>query len=221
MFIGHFGLGFGAKRIAPAVSLGALFAASQFADLLWPTLVLAGVEQVSVQPGITVVTPLDFVSYPISHSLFMLCVWGAAFGVIYRALRRARLHVAVTLALLVVSHWMLDAIVHRPDLPITPWGSTRVGLGLWHSLPGTLAAEFAIFGVGVALYARATRARSRAGAIGFWLLVAVLAVVYLASVFGPPPPSATAVAWSAEAMWLIVLWGYWVDRMREFHKRAS
>jgi hypothetical protein len=151
----------------------------------------------------------------------MLCVWGVAFGVIYTALRRARLHVAVTLALLVVSHWALDAIVHRPDLPITPWGSTRVGLGLWNSLPGTLAAEFAIFGVGVALYARATRARSRAGAIGFWLLVAFLMVVYLASVFGPPPPSATAVAWSAEAMWLIVLWGYWIDRMREFDKRAG
>jgi hypothetical protein len=221
MFIGHFGLGFGAKRAVPAVSLGALFAASQFADLLWPTLVLAGIEQVSVQPGITVVTPLDFIRYPISHSLLMLCVWGVAFGVIYTALRRARLHVAVTLALLVVSHWALDAIVHRPDLPITPWGSTRVGLGLWNSLPGTLAAEFAIFGVGVALYARATRARSRAGAIGFWLLVAFLAVVYLASVFGPPPPSATAVAWSAEAMWLIVLWGYWIDRMREFDKRAG
>jgi hypothetical protein len=221
MFIGHFGLGFGAKRAVPAVSLGALFAASQFADLLWPTLVLAGIEQVSVQPGITVVTPLDFIRYPISHSLLMLCVWGAAFGAIYMVLRRARLHVAVTLALLVVSHWALDAIVHRPDLPITPWGSTRVGLGLWNSLPGTLAAEFAIFGLGVALYARVTRARSRAGAIGFWLLVAFLAVVYLASVFGPPPPSATAVAWSAEAMWLIVLWGYWIDRMREFDKRAG
>src|ERR1700730_11956079 len=129
MFIGHFGLGFGAKRAVPAVSLGALFAASQFADLLWPTLVLAGVEQVRVQPGITVVTPLDFVSYPISHSLFMLGVWGVAFGVVYAALRRVRPHIAITLALLVVSHWVLDAIVHRPDLPLTPWGSTRVGLG--------------------------------------------------------------------------------------------
>src|ERR1700736_4865435 len=109
MFIGHFGLGFGAKRAVPAVSLGALFAASQFADLLWPTLVLAGVEEVSVRPGITVVTPLDFVSYPFSHSLLMLCVWGVAFGIIYAALRRLRPHVAVTIAVLVVSHWVLDA----------------------------------------------------------------------------------------------------------------
>jgi membrane-bound metal-dependent hydrolase YbcI (DUF457 family) len=214
MFIGHFGLGFGAKAAAPTVSLGALFAASQFADLLWPTLVLAGVEQVTVQPGITVVTPLDFVSYPYSHSLLMLCVWGLTFGGIYVALRGARAKAGVVLALLVVSHWVLDYMTHRPDLPITPWGSTRLGLGLWNSMPGTLVAEFAIFGVGVALYLRSTRARSRAGTIGFWLLIAFLLIVYLAATFGPPPPSATAVAWSAQAMWLIVAWGYWVDRSR-------
>jgi hypothetical protein len=219
MFLGHFGLGLAAKRAVPAVSLGALFAAAQFADLLWPTLVLIGVEQVRVQPGITVVTPLDFVSYPYSHSLLMLCVWGVAFGVIYMALRRARPPVAITIALLVVSHWVLDVVVHRPDLPITPWGSARLGLGLWNSLPGTLAAEFAIFGAGVALYARATRARTRGGTIGFWSLVALLVIVYLASTFGPPPPSAAAVAWSAQAMWLLVAWGYWVDRSRRTEAR--
>ena len=63
MFIGHFGVGFGAKRFAPAVSLGTLFLAAQFADLLWPTLLLLGVEEVRIDPGITVVTPLDFVHY--------------------------------------------------------------------------------------------------------------------------------------------------------------
>jgi hypothetical protein len=214
MFIGHFGLGFGAKVAAPAVSLGALFAAAQFADLLWPTLLLVGVEQVRVQPGITVMTPLDFVSYPYSHSLLMLCVWGVAFAIIYTVLRRARPQAAMTIALLVVSHWVLDLVVHRPDLPITPWGSARLGLGLWNSMPGTLAAEFAVFAAGVAVYLRSTRARSRAGTMGFWLLVAFLLVVYLAAAFGPPPPTPTAVAWSAQAMWLIVAWGYWVDRSR-------
>jgi hypothetical protein len=215
MFLGHFGLGLAAKPAAPEVSLGALFAAAQFADLLWPTLVLAGVEQVRVQPGITVVTPLDFVSYPYSHSLLMLCGWGVAFGAIYTALHRARPRAAITIALLVVSHWVLDVVVHRPDMPITPWGAERLGLGLWNSVPGTLAAEFALFGAGVALYVRSTRARTRAGAFGFWLLVGFLAIVYLASAFGPPPPSATAVAWSAQAMWLLVAWGYWVDRSRK------
>ena len=214
MFLGHFGLGLGAKKAAPAVSLGALFAAAQFADLLWPTLVLLGIERVEIQPGATAVTPLNFVSYPYSHSLLALALWGVLFGSAYLAIRRSGLRPALLLALLVVSHWLLDYITHRPDMPLTMNGPERVGLGLWFSTTGTLIAESAIFGVGVWLYARSTRARDRIGSAGFWLLVAFLAVVYLASVFGPPPPTASAVAWSAEAMWVIVAWGYWVDKHR-------
>jgi LexA-binding, inner membrane-associated putative hydrolase len=178
---------------------------------------------VRVQPGVTAVTPLDFVSYPYSHSLLMLCVWGVAFGGVYVALRGARAKAAIVLALLVVSHWVLDYVTHRPDMPITPTGSARVGLGLWNSVPGTLVVEFALLGVGVALYLRTTRARTRAGVVGFWSLVVFLVIVYLASAFGPPPPGATAVAWSAEAMWLLVAWGYWVDRSRsgDGHTRSA
>jgi hypothetical protein len=90
MFIGHFGLGLGAKRVASETSLGTLFAAAQFADLLWPSLVLLGYEQVEIQAGATLVTPLNFVSYPYSHSLVALGVWGAAFGAAYLVIRRAR-----------------------------------------------------------------------------------------------------------------------------------
>ena len=214
LFIGHFGLAFGAKRVAPAVSLGALFLACQFADLLWPTLVLLGVEQVAVEPGLTAVTPLNFVSYPYSHSLLMLCVWGALIAVVYAVATRSRAAAAVTLGLLVVSHWILDVATHRPDLPLTPTGAARFGLGLWASVPGTLLVEFAIFTAGVWLYTRATRPRDRIGRIGFRTLVAFLAVVMIANVFGPPPPSAMAVAWSAQAIWLLVVWGYWVDHHR-------
>jgi membrane-bound metal-dependent hydrolase YbcI (DUF457 family) len=214
MFLGHFGLGFGAKRIAPAVSLGALFAAAQFADLLWPTLVLLGVERVDIQPGATVVTPLDFVSYPYSHSLVTLVVWGLLFGAGYRIVRHSRAAAAITIAVLVVSHWVLDVITHRPDMPLAPGAARRLGLGLWFSMPGTLVAELVLFATGVALYAGSTRARDRAGSIGLWSLVAFFIAVYFASVFSPPPPSASAVAWSAQAMWLLVLWGYWVDNHR-------
>jgi hypothetical protein len=214
MFLGHFGLGFGAKKAAPALSLGTLFLASQFADLLWPTLLLLGIERVEIEPGATAITPLNFVSYPYSHSLVALSVWGAVFGGVYVAIRRARVSAAVLLALLVVSHWALDYVVHRPDLPLTINGPARLGLGLWYSVPATLAVEFLVFGAGLALYLRTTAPRDRVGSIGLWSLVAFLVVAYCASSFGPPPPSVAAVAWSTQAMWLLVIWGYWVDNHR-------
>jgi hypothetical protein len=219
LFLGHFGLGFGAKKAAPALSLGALFLACQFADLLWPTLVLLGVERVEIEPGATAMTPLNFVKYPYSHSLIALCLWGFAVGVTYALVRRARLLAVLTLALLVVSHWVLDFVVHRPDLPLTLSGAERLGLGLWFSIPGTLVVELAVFGAGLALYLRTTVARDRMGSIGLWSLVAFLLVVYFASSFGPPPASPSAVAWSAEAMWLLVAWGYWVDNHRAAETR--
>ena len=218
MFIGHFGLAFGAKKAAPAASLGTLFAACQFADLVWPTLVLLGYERVEVRAGITKFTPLDFVSYPYSHSLLALCVWAVAFGAIYYAIRRTRLAAAVTVALLVVSHWVLDYVTHRPDLPLTPTDPGRYGLGLWNSIPGTLTIELTIFLAGLLLYVRETTALDRAGSAGVWGLAIFMLVVYVASAFGPPPPNASAVAWSAEAMWLLVVWGYWVDRHRIPHR---
>ena len=221
MFIGHFGLAFGAKKAAPAASLGALFAACQLADLLWPTFLLLGYERVAVQPGVTRFTPLDFVSYPYSHSLLALCGWAVVFGAIYYAIRRARIPAAVTITLLVVSHWALDYLTHRPDLPLTPNGSDRLGLGLWNSVPGTLAVELTIFVAGLLLYLRETTPRDWIGSLGLWGLVGFLLIVYLGSAFGPPPPTWTAVAWSAQAMWLIVVWGYWVDNHRIPHRNKG
>lgn len=214
MFIGHFGLGLGAKRAAPTVSLGALFLACQFADLLWPALSLLGVERFAIEPGATVVTPLNFISYPYSHSLLALFVWGAVLGGVYAAVTRSRAVAAVTLALLVMSHWVLDVITHRPDMPLTPFGPERYGLNLWSSLRWTLVAECGIFAAGVWLYTRATKARDKVGTIAFWGMVLFLSAVMIANVFSPPPPSVTAVAWTAQAMWLLVIWGAWIDRHR-------
>jgi hypothetical protein len=214
MFLGHYGLGFAAKKAAPGTSLGALFTAAQFADLLWPTLLLAGVEHVDVQPGATRVTPLAFVSYPYSHSLLALAGWGVLLAVGYTAATRSRIAPGITLALLVLSHWFLDVLMHRPDLPLTLTGTARFGFGLWNSVPATLFIELATFLTGVALYARATTARDRVGSAGLWSLALFLVTVYFASIFGPPPPSAGIVAWSAESLWLIVVWAYWVDRHR-------
>ena len=221
MFIGHYALAFGSKRLAPAVSLGALFLACQWADLLWPTLVMAGVERFAIRPGSTAATPLDFQYYPYSHSLLALLLWGTVLALIYRAVRGSSLRGAIVLGALVVSHWVLDVIVHRPDLPLAPAGSLRLGLGLWNSIPATLAVELGLYALGVWVYWRTTEARDRIGSVGFWALVTFLAVVEVANLLGPPPPSAGAVAASAQALWLLVAWGYWVDRHRTSPTRAG
>jgi membrane-bound metal-dependent hydrolase YbcI (DUF457 family) len=213
MFIGHFGVGFGAKAAAPRVSLGTLFLAAQWVDLLWPTLLLLGWERVAIVPGITRVTPLDFVSYPITHSLLAAAGWALLAALLcWRAGHSRRAAVVVGGA--VLSHWLLDLVTHRPDLPLVPGGVARVGLGLWSSLPGTVALEGLVFVAGLALYLRATTARDRAGVYGLWSLVAFLVLIYAANLFGPPPPSVTAIAWAGQAQWLLVLWGYWVDGHR-------
>jgi hypothetical protein len=215
LFIGHYALGLGSKRLVPNVSLGTLFLASQWADLLWSALVIAGVESFTIRPGITAVTPLDFQNYPYSHSLLALLVWGTVLAAIYCVVNGSSPRGAVVLGALVVSHWFLDVIVHRPDLPLAPGVGPQFGLGLWNWLPATLAVEFGLYGAGVWLYWKATVARDRVGSLGFWALVTFLALVEAANVLGPPPPNVGAVTGTAQAMWLLVAWGYWVDRHRK------
>lgn len=213
MFLGHFGIGFGAKAAAPRTSLGTLLLAAQFVDLLWPTLLLLGLEHVVIFPGNTRVTPLDFTDYPISHSLAAVALWGLGFGLVYSLVRRFP-RGAWVCGLAVVSHWALDLLVHRPDLPLAPGLSVYAGLGLWNSLPVTLVLEIGIFALGVGLYLRTTTARDRVGSIGLWSLVLLLLVIYAGNVFGSPPPNVTAIAWVGQAQWLLIVWGYWIDRHR-------
>ena len=213
MFIGHFGLAFAARRSTPRLSLGTAFLAAQFLDLLWPTLLLVGAESVRIQPGATAVTPLLFEHYPWSHSLLMTIAWSIAVGGIYGAMR-GNLRGAVIVGLLVLSHWLLDALVHESDLPLAPGVGTLVGLGLWNSRAGTLLAEVPIFLIGVWLYGRGTRALDRIGTFGLVGLVLFLVLVYAANLSGPPPPGVTAIAWVGQAQWLLVAWAYWVDGHR-------
>ncbi len=215
MFIGHFGVGLAAKRAAPAVSLGLLFMACQLADLIWPTLVLMGIEQVEVEPGHTAFTPLRFVFYPYSHSLVALLGWGGLTALLYAVIRRASLRDAVVVALVVLSHWALDALTHRPDMPLTITGSARVGLGLWNHVAATVVVESLMLVVGLALYLRTTRPRHRRGSLAFWSLIGVLVAITVANIVGPPPPNAAAVVWAAQLMWLFVAWAFWADRQRQ------
>lgn len=213
MFLAHFAAGLAAKKLTPYTSLGTLLLSAQLLDLIWPTLVLNDIEQVRVAPGITSVAPLDFVSYPWSHSLLMAGVWAAVLAGLYLLLRRYPRGAVVVLGL-VVSHWVLDLVSHRPDLPLIPWGGPRVGLGLWHSVPATVAAESLMFVLGLYLYKTNTEPVDRIGTWAFAAFAVALAAIYAANLLGPPPPDARTVALVGHAQWLLVGWGYWLDRHR-------
>jgi hypothetical protein len=216
MFIGHFGVALAMKRAAPQTSLGVLTLAAQWVDLLWPVFLLLGLERVRIDPGNTAVTPLAFDSYPYTHSLVMGFIWGGALAFVYviGSRDRARGRAAVWIAAAVISHWVLDWITHRPDLPITIGGAEKVGLGLWNSVPGTIAVEGTIFAAGALIYMTATRPRDRSGRVNAWIYLLVLAAIYAANLSGPPPPSPRAIALAGLGLWLFPLWTAWIDRHR-------
>ena len=214
MFVGHFAVGFAAKRFAPRTSLAPLLAAPLFLDTLWPVFLLLGWEHVRIDPGNTRFTPLDLYDYPWSHSLLMASVWASGLAVIYQAIAR---YWPGTIAIWmgVVSHWLLDWITHRPDMPLVPGGGPKLGLGLWNSVAGTMTVELAMLGAGVCMYASATTARDRIGKFAFAAYVLLLVVLYAGDRFSPPPASPSEIAWTglvAEAV--LLLWAWWFDRHR-------
>jgi membrane-bound metal-dependent hydrolase YbcI (DUF457 family) len=214
MFIGHFGVGFGLKRMAPRVSLALLIAATLWADILWTIFLLLGWEHARISVGDTRWTPLELYDYPWSHSLLFLVLWATALAVVYLAYR-SDLVGAAAVWIGVVSHWVLDWITHRPDMPLYP-NDSKYGLGLWNSIPGTLIVEVPLFAAGVWLYARCTRARDRIGRFGFWAYVAVLLLLYVGDRFSGPPASMREVATSGLVATLVMLvWPWWFDRHRD------
>lgn len=225
MFAGHFATGLAAKSVAPALSLGTLLLACQLLDLLWPSFLLLGWELVQIDPDARGSDALLFEHYPFSHSLLAAIGWGVALGAVVFAMcrrrsgavddrARAAAVAAVVVALLVVGHWLLDAIVHAPDLPLAPAGTARIGFGLWDAPLLALVVELAMLAIGAALYLRATEPRDRIGRWAPIALFAALAAIQLANTRSEPPPSVAAVAWVGQAQWLFVLWGYWIDRHR-------
>ena len=204
MFLTHLAVAFAAKPVAPRTSLGVLTAAALLPDLLWPVFLLAGLESVQIEPGNTAMTPLAFVHYPISHSLLTTVIWAALLASAYWTVSSYP-RGALMAAAAVLSHWCLDAVAHRPDLPLYPGASAYAGLGLWNSMPATMIAEFGLFFAGLWLYTRRSRS------IRLWVFAAFLLAVYIANVVGPPPPGARAVAIVGLALWALPVWAWWVD----------
>ena len=200
-----------AKKLQPTLSLGMLFLAAQLLDLLWPTLLLLGIEHVIISPGISKVTPLDFVDYPISHSLILVTMWSLLVGAGSFLFTKNHL-TSVVLASLVLSHWMLDTIVHIPDLPIYPGHSPKVGLGLWNSFTLTIIVEGGLLIAGVLMYVQTKSIKKRKVTWKFWSLVTFLLVIQTMNFIGPPPPSVSMIAWAGQLQWLFILWAWWADK---------
>jgi hypothetical protein len=220
MFAGHAALALAAKTRAPTLSLGWLMAAAYGLDVVWPVLLLTGVERVSIVPGATAFNALVFEHYPWSHSLAMALLWSVAGFLLARwsgVPRRATLLVGV----LVVSHWVLDFVVHQPDLEPWPGATSRFGLGLWDSVLGTLLIEGALYVGGIALYLRSTRPLDNVGNAVLWSLLAFLTLVWASSPWAPPPPDTTAIAVVGLTMPLLFLWAAWADRHRVPRPRST
>jgi membrane-bound metal-dependent hydrolase YbcI (DUF457 family) len=212
MFVGHLALAFASKPVAPRLSLGWLVAAVTAADLIWPVLLLAGVERATIAPGHTAFTPFRFDHYPWSHSLLLLVVWGVALALLARRTGTVGAKAGWLLAALVVSHWLLDVITHAPDMPLWPGASPRFGLALWNSIPATFVIEGALWIAALAIYLRQRRPTGRAGAIAFWSFVLITTVMWAAGPWSPPPENTTQLGLFALIGWITIPWAAFADR---------
>lgn len=214
MFIGHYAVGLASKKLAPRSSLGALIAAPILLDLLWPIFLLLGWEHVSIEPNSNPFLRLSFDSYPISHGLVAVVGWATLFAALYYGFTRYGAG-AIVIWMGVLSHWLMDFIVHRPDLPLYSGGRRMVGLGLWNHRWYTIAVEAAFFAVGIWLYLRQTKAKDKIGVYAFWGFVIFLLLAYGGAVFGPPPPSVKKIAIATLCSAVLIPWAWWFDSHRE------
>ncbi len=226
MFLGHYGVALALKRAEPKLSLGTLFLAVQLPDVLWGIFLLLGWENARIVPGHTAVTPLEFLEYPISHSLIGALAWSFVAAALYYSwpTRDTSRHwqAAAMVGLAVFSHYPLDVLVHVADLPLSGSGSVKLGLGLWNSPLATLAAEAIVFGVGLAIYLARGSNRHPVRTPRIFILVLVLVGTYLASVYGPLPPNMTVVAVSDIVFMIgIAALAAWADRRATSEELAA
>jgi len=214
MLVGHVAVGLAAKRVEPRISLGTLVLAAMFADLLWCVFMIAGIEHVQYKPGMGAANYLDASDIAISHSLLTDVVWAGLLAAAY-FLKRRYPRGALVLFVAVLSHWLLDFVAHRPDMPLAPGGHRYFGLGLWTSIPATLIVEGGFWVVALVLYVRALRPRNRAAVYAFWSVAALLTLLWYGNIAGPPPSNPhTAPIASLILFTLIVAWAYWMNRLR-------
>ena len=193
MFVGHYGVSFAAKKMEPELPLWLLFIAVQLLDVLWAPFVLLGIEKVRIVPGFTATNPLDLYYMPYTHGLVAALGWSVVAALAYRFLARgASRRAATIIGIAVFSHWVLDFLVHGPDLPLYD-NTAKVGLGLWNLPALALGLEAASLFGGMWLYLRLGPVRRT----GFLVFGVIMLAIQVYVFFGPPPASANAAAATA------------------------
>ena len=188
MFVGHYGVAFAVKTERNKIPLWVLFVTVQLLDFLWAPFVLLGIEKVRFVPGITATNALDLYYMPYTHSLIGALFWSAVAFAIYKIGWRniASNSVALLVGFAVFSHWFLDLIVHRPDLPIYD-DTLKVGFGLWNYRAIEFGLEIGILLCGAVLSLKRNRAIARK--IGIIVFVALLVLIQTNNTFVRRPPS--------------------------------
>ncbi len=215
MFVGHYGPSLAIKAVRPELPLWLLFVAAQLVDIAWAMLVLGGIEKLRIVPGITAANPLDLYYMPYTHSLVATLLWSVAAAVVCRIVFRWKgWGPAMWVGVAVLSHWVLDWLVHRPDLPLYG-NSLKVGLGLWNCVGLSLGLEVLVLGGGLWLYLRRTSGITMIGRYGPVVFALMMLAVQVASLVGPLPPSPAAVAASGLGAYLVfAAVAGWIDRQR-------
>lgn len=213
MLIGHIAVALGFKKATPRTSLGTLLLAAQWSGLLWPVILIFGLEHLRIVPGIAAVNPGGTAPHPLTHSLLIDFGWALILAGIYLVFRKNR-RGALMIWICVMSGWLLDFIVYRPELPVYPGSSELAGIGLWGSPATSLLIEGALFTAGVIIYSKATRAQDRIGEYAFRTFVALLVLIYLVAIMSTPYTNGSAVETAGLFGWILVAWAYWIDRHR-------
>jgi hypothetical protein len=214
MFVGHYGVSFAAKPVARNVPLWVWFIAVQWLDVVWSILVLLGIEKARITPGFTEANPLDLYYMPYTHGLPGALALSLVFGALVAlCVANSRWRVGLLVTAAAFSHWLLDLIVHTPDLPLYD-DTAKVGLGLWRHVSLSLPLEIIVMGAGAWLYARACPPATRKGTLLFWGFAATLAVLQVYANLGPPPPTPQAMALTALGLYVgLALLGGLIERM--------
>jgi hypothetical protein len=205
MFIGHYGVAYAAKAVAPKAPLAAYFLAVQALDVLFSVFVLGGIEHLEIVHQYTRYNPYRLYDMPITHSLVGSLGWAVAVGILAAMLRLPRRE-SSWLGLAVFSHFILDLLVHTPDLSIAGGNTARLGLGLWNNVPVVLVLELLVLLGGWMLFNRSQRSDTTFPKQRNRIFLGILALLTVATPFMPDPASPTAFAVQALVAYCALAW---------------